>query len=428
MVKNKNIRDYALVIFMLIVVVSFIVYQFIPTYNGSIKKEVKRVQINEKNMERDNTNKIANKDILQTEDIKPEINEENKEELIDKSDIYINNLELILIDAFDKMNNGFKDFEDIDMLDITNNITNLIIDLNEEQEKYKNVLSKVIKYDLLTLIKSYDEFEKIGNNKRDRIVLFISIFLKSVKENNLIQDLLSDKKLLHRYLSFDFYKIIDYEIEKAYEFIPILFYLKILLNHSQLFEKNDIFDNFVVKLEGLKDLTNTNFIQNLILKLHFVTERIKINIYWTEEDKLDPDDRGEYLGIDVKLYKNLGIEFLIFPDVLGENLWLKELINADNNAIELKYLWIEEESLDKTNSKITLFFNERLSKFFVIFGDINDLLRNLGNNFLDKLIHKRIQSLRNSMTEIVISKDYQSIELFKEFSDFLKKRISKVID
>ncbi len=428
MVKNKNIRDFALVIFMLIVVIAFVVYQFIP--GGKENKRVIEVKTEKKES---NQREMGDISFYKTENKVKQSIENNNENVLekkeeDKSYLYVNELEVMLIDIFDKLSSAKIEFKDIKLEKIDQNLEKLLSNLNEEQLIYKKSLKKIKKFDLITLLRSYREFENIGSSKSDRFVLFLSVFLKGICESNLIEDLMIDKRLLIKYLNFDFYEMIDFEVEKPYQFIPIFFYLRLIISHSQLFNKNELLDRFIIKLESLKDLTNTGFIQNLILRLYYVSERVKVNISWVEEDQLDPDDKGEYVGVNVRLYKNLGLEFLVFPDVLGENQWLKELINADNNSIEIKYLWIEQEKLEKNNTKITLFFNKKISQFFVLFDDINNYLRTLKHGFLDRLVYKRIQKLRNSMNEVVISKDYQSTKLFSAFSVFLKNRISKIID
>ena len=428
MVKNKNIRDFALVIFMLVVVIAFVVYQFIPSGNEHkrvVETKTEKNETKKENKSEISLNKTENKVKQSIENNKKDVMQEKE---VDKSYLFINELELILINAFDKLNSAKIEFNDINLEKIDENMEKLLSNLNNEQLMYKEGLIKINKYDLITLLRNYKEFNNVGNNKSERFILFLSVFLKNICKNNLINDLMVDKKLLTKYLNFDFYEMINFEVEKPYQFIPVLFYLRLIVNHSQLFKKNELVDRFVVKLEGLKDLTSTGFIQNLILRLHYVSERIKVNISWLEEDKLDPDDKGEYIGVNVRLYKNLGLEFLVFPDVLGENKWIKELINADKNSIEIKYLWIEQEELEKNSTKITLFFNKKISQFFILFGDINNYLRKLKQDFLDRLVYKRIQKLRNSMNEVVISKDYQNTKLFSAFSIFLKSRISKIID
>jgi len=264
MVKNKNIRDFALVIFMLIVVIAFVVYQFIPSSkenNKVIETKTEKSETKKENKNEISLNKTEKKAEQDIENTKQDV-EEKKEE--DKSYLYVNELEVILIDTFDKLSLGKKEFKDIKIEKIDENIEKLLSVLNDEQIKYKEDLMKVRKFDLITLLRNYREFDNIGNNKTERFVLFLSVFFKSIFENNLINALMTDKKLLTKYLNFDFYKMIDFEVEKPYQFIPVLFYLKLIINHSHLFYKNDLLDRFIIKLESLKDLTNTGFIQNLI--------------------------------------------------------------------------------------------------------------------------------------------------------------------
>lgn len=257
--------------------------------------------------------------------------------------------------------------------------------------------------------------------------IFLALFLVKIQEEGI------EKKLaelpgseFEKMIRLDCSRLLNNEIEKDYQLIPVLFYFKAFLNRLSLYPNEDNAGFFKEKIKDLRDLSPGKYLIKIEELLGFSKEMEKYRLEWIEYDSISPNDKQTYTNLNLKTYNFLKQQYLLFPDRenRANNRWIKELCKADSGDIELVLLNIQNENPSKH-----LLFNEKIlytprnAQFIVLLKAYN---ANGDNGFTDRIMTKRIADFHENFTVITFARGQMTgKESFKKeldrFGDYLKK-------
>lgn len=408
--KDKEKRDTALLIVMGLITIAFLLYIFIPAGSEKeIEKPVKTGNGNQKNQQK----KIEKKTPVNEPPPTEEKNDEKKhfcDLLNEKLEYELNSIYLgILVsnDPFenfwvDTLEKVFDDFED-------------------------DTLSKFRKfsfYDLddITSLPIPPEF-----NDTLKFNLLVSLVLIKMKEEGISEKFETiPNNELRKTINFDFYGLINNEVQKDYQLMPVLFYYTVLMKRLHIYPEIDGFRFFKSRIGHIRDLTPGKYLIRLKESLCFSASLGKYRIQWEEHDSIGANDNRVYGNLSLKTFTFLRQDYLIFPDLDNpeNNLWIKELREADSGEIELIDLHITGEDHSNPLEVKKIYYAPVSSRFVVLLKEYEP---GKDDGYLNAIVTKRMTDFHKSLREIDFSLpvDKEGKKAFKtqldKFGNYLKK-------
>ena len=325
MFKSKKNRDSALLIFMALVMVGFLLYLFFPSSSGS-----------------ENNRKIPVKKL------KSGGQTAQKNEVVEQEESLFTNIRIILREYFNGVNTGDRTISEIPVDKIQKELRRSL------EKNYSAEIERALKYRLRDIERALDVFKDSELSDHDKFDLYISLFLIRTGGEDIIGRSLNftsdEVKLL---LNLKHYSFINNEATENYHSIPIIIYADILIKKADIFLPGEEVMLFSQKLSDIGDISPMQHINSLKDIFSFSKEFRKFSFSWVEKDALDPDDKGEYKNIGVRRRSSFKLHYLIFPDPGdgGDYTWLKDLVqvkyseNQKKTTILLKIsIWIYGET------------------------------------------------------------------------------------
>jgi len=340
MFKSKKNRDSALLIFMALVMVVFLLYLFFPSASENDKNgnvPVKKVKSGRSHVE--------------------------KQKLIKEDKSSFANLREIFRGYFNSVNTG-------DRI-----ITNIPADKIDEElrrlfgEKYSEEIGRALKYRLRDLDRAIDVFKDTELSDRDKFDLYTALFLiRAFGEDIIGRSLNFTLGEIKELLNLKHYSFINNEATENYQTIPVIIYADILIKKVDIFQPGEDIAIFSKMVDKIGDITPMQHINSLKDIFSFSKELRKFSFSWVEKDALDPDDKGEYKNISIRRRKSFKLQYLLFPDPEkgGDNTWIRDLVNADNGSIELADLKIADETPGENFSAKSIIYSAGTSRFIIV--------------------------------------------------------------
>lgn len=382
MFKSKKNRDSALLIFMALVMVAFLLYLFFPTGpedNGKEKPPVKKIR---------------------KEVPRPEKDKEATEE---KTDLF-KDLRIIFRDYFSGINTG-----DITLGDIPRQT------IEEELRKslatqYEDLIHRALKYRLQDMDRAMDVFEGSDLSGPDRFDLYTALFLVRASAEDITGRCLnftSDEVV--SLLNLKYYSLIGNEAAENYQTLPVLIFADMLVKRADIFSPGEDVINFARQVSAVGDISPMQHINSVKDIFTFSRELRKFSFNWVEKDGLDPDDKGEYRNISVRRRRSFKLHYLLFPDPekSGDLTWLRDLMNADGGSIELAEMGAADETPGENYSARSIIYSEGTPRFVLVMDSpsfvtergyiailLNEKMKRLNKeniviNFAEKLYSKK---------------------------------------
>ncbi len=340
MFKSKKNRDSALLIFMALVMVAFLLYLFFPSSseNGKNGKvPVKKIKSWKSHVQ--------------------------KQELIKEEKSSFTSLREIFRGYFNGVNTGDRTITDIPADKIDEELRRLL------GEKHSEEIEKALKYRLRDLDRAIDVFKDSELSDRDKFDLYTALFLIRASGEDIIgRSLNFTSEEIKALLNLKHYSLINNEATENYHTIPVIIYANILIKKADIFQPGDDIAVFSKKVSKIGDISPMQHINSLKDIFSFSTELRKFSFSWVEKDALDPDDKGEYKNISVRRRRSFKLQYLLFPDpgIGGDNAWIKDLVNADNGSIELADLKIADETPGENFSAKSIIYSAGTSRFVIV--------------------------------------------------------------
>ena len=398
MFKSKKNRDSALLIFMGLVLILFLIYLFFPA--GDREKSVELTDRSQKKKKVLTENPISNE--IQTG------------EIVETPEKFLKDVKNELISIQEVIASGDSPFfpPPADSLE----------ELFRSEKKWdtKRSFDKILKFRFRDVGKIFDvDFpEKVENSAKFDI--YIALFLISAN-NEMINAGSADWTLeeLSNNTNFKPYSLINFEVQEDYQTIPLYFYTALYVKKDPVFPPPEEIRHFFKQLDIIRDLSPGQTV-NSIKTLSVYSEEIKnFSIFWKEYDPLDPDDTGIYRGVKTTVQKWIKYKFIIYPGN-SDLAWIKHLVTSDRGEFELEDLEISEEIAGEKRIARNIFYSKNLSKFIVI---IDDPVIFSVNGQVDRIFKSRIEEIKKSFIRIDMLDRYRDKKKFKnqllEFGKYL---------
>ncbi|MGD2092406.1 MAG: hypothetical protein PVH61_39935 [Candidatus Aminicenantes bacterium] len=406
MFKRKESRDTVLLVFMAVVTLAFLLYMFLPSGKGK-----------EKTNDKKNKNSITNKIKKSPGELKlPEETEPTEISILEAfSEKIVAQLNSVFADIM-KSEDPFRHYN-------TESLKTLL--LNSEN----NLVEKLYKFSFFDLNdiarlkfpESYSDSLKFN--------LFVALFLIKIQEEFIEEAFLSLPKVeVEKLVDFDIYGLLDFEIEKDYQLIPVLFYFKHLVLGLNLYPGEDVTLFFKEGIENLRDLSDSKCLVKIKELLAFSQRKEKFRIEWVEEDGILADDKKVYKNLSLKIFNFLKQDYLIFPDAENNenNRWIKELCKADPGNIELELLSIQNEDPSQQSRMHKIVYTPINAQFVVL---LNGHTPTRVEEFLHRMVVKRKEDFLKNFTIIDFSLQDTNPKVFRkkldQFGDHLKNNTCK---
>ncbi|UCH96183.1 MAG: hypothetical protein JSV88_04820 [Candidatus Aminicenantes bacterium] len=406
MLKSKESRDTLLLAFMALIVIGFLLYLFLPLRNGKEKtNNDKNKTPPPKEMKR---KPVKIKLPIETEPTEESILEEFNKKIEDQLDILCTGM----LESETPFHNY--DFQGLKTL--------LLGSKNSIVEK----LYKYSFFDLNDIAgskfpESYSDSLKFN--------LFLSLFLIKVKEEFIEEAFASLPQIqLEKLVDFAIYRLLDNEIEKNYQSLPLLFYFKHLIRQLNLYPAEDITRFFKKGIKSLRDLSTGKYLVKIQELLGFSQRKEKHRIEWIEEDGIFGDDEKTYRNLNLKIFNFLKQDYLVFPDAENSenNIWIQELCKSDSGDIELEFLNIQNEDPSRPLNIHKIVYTPISAQFIVL---LNEYSPGMTDEWLNRIVVKRMADFHKNFTIIDFSWRDTNPKLFKQelkkFGNHLKKNIPK---
>lgn len=379
--KSKEKRDTALLIVMAVITIAFLLYIFIPTSQGSAKKSGDTDK-NSEQIQPPDENETTGEDSTPA-DKKEDGNE--KQRLYDQLNVKIEAELSAVYMGILITNDPFENFW----------VESLKKVFDDFKDDTLNKFQKISFYDLndipaLPFPAEYSDSLKLN--------LLLSLFLIKMKEERIVKNFetLPDNDL-KKIINFDFYRLVNDEVQKDYQLMPVLFYYTVLMKRLHIYPEIDCFRSFKSRLEHIRDLTPAKYVTRMRELLRFSLSITGYRVQWIEHDPIDADDNRVYTNRTFKTFTFLRQRYLVFPDpdTPENNLWIKELCEADSGDIELSDLSIISE--DPANpAEIEKIFYTPVSSRFVVLLKGYEPVRDDG--YLNAIAVKQIGCFHKSVT------------------------------
>ncbi|MEN8154728.1 MAG: hypothetical protein ABFR75_11980 [Acidobacteriota bacterium] len=388
MFTSKKNRDSALLIFMALVMVGFLLYIFFPSGPGS-----------------ENKNKVPVKKIKSGKSLV------QKKDLVEQSKNSFTALREIFRGYFNGVNTGDRTITDIPSDKIEAELRRLL------ELEYPEEIGRAMKYRLRDLDRAIDVFKDSELPDIDKFDLYIALFLmRSAREDIIGRSLnftLDETKSL---LNLKYYSLINNEATENYHAIPVIIYADILIKKADIFLPGEDVIAFSKMLSEIGDISPMQHINSLKDIFYFSKELRKFSFSWVEKDALDPDDKGEYKNIAVRRRRAFKLHYLVFPDPGkgGDNTWLKDLVNADSGSIELSAMKIADETPGENYSAKSIIYSTGTSRFIIVM-DSPSFVSERG--YIAIMLNERMNRINSDNLVINFAEKLYSK---KEFSEKLK--------
>ena len=408
--KDKEKRDTALLIAMGLVTIAFLLYIFIPTGPGKpIEKPVSTDNGNPKQQQEKIEKKTPVTPTPPTEEKKDE-KKQFCDLLNEKLEYELNSIYLGILVSNDPFENFW--------------VETLQKVFDDFKDDTLNKLRKFSFYDLhdIPSLPIPPEF-----NDTLKFNLLESLLLIKMKEEGIAKKFENiPNNELRKTINFDFYGLINNEVQKDYQLMPILFYYTVLMKRLHIYPEIDGFRFFKSRIGHIRDLTPGKYLIRLKESLSFSASLGKYRIQWEEYDPIGANDKRVYGNLSLKTFTFLRQDYLVFPDLDNpeNNLWIKELREADSGEIELIEFDITGEDPSKPREVKKIYYAPVSSRFVVLLKEYEP-----GNDdgYLNAMVTKRMTDFHKSLREIDFSLpvDKEGKKAFKmqldEFGKYLKK-------
>lgn len=263
--------------------------------------------------------------------------------------------------------------------------------------------------------------------------IFLSMFLIKLEEERVAKKLLEfPGKEFEEIINIDSYQLINNEVQEDYQLIPVLFYFNMLMKRLPIYPAEDKARFFKEKIKPLRDLTGVKYLVQIRERLRFSQSTGQFRLQWVEHDPVVADDKKLYRHLNFKTFDFLGQKYLIFPDpeIPDNNLWIKELCEADSRGIELKELRIMSEDPAHPLTIKKIYYTSIYSRFVVILKEYvyKPVPVELGG-FLNAMMKNRMADFHKYLTciDFLKGEDEEGKEIFKkqlnQFGNYLKENI-----
>ncbi len=340
MFKSKKNRDSALLIFMALVIVAFLLYLFFPSKGKTEGKEKNPVS---------HIKKIPK----QISDNKVEVVEENKfAELRDLLKTY-----------FNEVNTGDRVISRIPSEKLEEVLRSVLM------EKFSEEIGRSLKYRLRDIDRALDVFKDSEISDIEKFDMYIALFLiKAANEDIIGRSINFTIDEIKSLLNLKHYKLINNEATENYQTIPVIIYADMIVNKTDIFSPGKgviFFSKILTHIGDISPMQHINSIKDIF---DISAEIRRFSFSWVEKDALDPDDKGNYKNVPVKRRRFFKLQYLIFPDPGkgGDLTWLKELVNADNGVIELSDIKVADETPGENYSAKSIIYSESTSRFIFV--------------------------------------------------------------
>ncbi|MCP4150068.1 MAG: hypothetical protein GY757_20140 [bacterium] len=411
MLKTKEKRDLALLVFMGVVTAAFLLYIFIPSGAPPPKKEDSPVVIEE---EPAAVEKQPKKEPPPY--VPPQVKEKKGQLFSQLNKIIQHELNRIYLSIMDSEH----PFESIPV----NTLKKTLSAFNND------TLNKFFRFgfnDLNEALKLPFPDECSGAFKFN---VFLSLFVIKLQEEH-IKNKIADlpKSEYEKNIRFDYFLLINNEIQKDYQIMPILFYFSVMMNRIDVYPPEDPLFSFMEKIKPIKDLSNSRQLTQLRELFQFSAPREGYRVNWVEHDGIGSDDKKEYTNLRLRTCTFLQQKYLVFPDTGNDanNLWLKDLLKSDSGNIELKALsFMNEEPSVKLRTR-TILYPMVNSQFIVL---LKDYRNGKCDKFLDSIVTKRFIQFNSNLTAVNFTGPLFEPKLLKQqldtFGNYLKKKKVKM--
>ena len=404
--KNKEKRDTALLIFMAAIMIAFLVYVFVP-FGSSGKK----------------TNEKANK----TEQKKPP-KKENK--IVKESPP----LEEPVEETIDLLPTGLNEKIEAEL----NSLYLSIMMSKEPFENYRTeALRKVLdecKNDTLSRLckfSFYDLNEMVSMSLPEeysdslRFNLFLSLFLIKLDEEGVVKKTAAlPPAELEKMVNLDFYSLVGNEVQQDFQVTPVLFYFTMMVKRLPVYPVKDSLLIFKEKIRPVRDLTEAKYLVRIREFLRFSDTRVRFRVQWKEHDAIGADDKKVYGNLNLKVHDFLNQSYLVFPDPrnIANNAWIDDLCDADSGDIELTVLNIMSEEPSNPLQMVKILYSPIDSQFVALLKEFSP---GKTAGFLNMVVKNRIDDFQENLTIIDFSAADEDNRVFKaqldQFGNYLKK-------
>lgn len=401
--KNKEKRDTALLIFMGAIMIAFLIYIFVPFGPAEKKKTNKANKTGQKKTQK-TVKKPPVKDTPPVEEkdaqLPPGLDEKIKNEL--------NSLYLSIMMSKEP----FENYR-------TEALQNV---LDECKNDTLNRLYKFSFYDLNEMV-SMPLPEEYCDSLR--INLFLSLFLIKLKEEGIVKKVESlPIPECEKMINLDFYELVGNEVQQDFQLTPVLFYFTMIVKRLPVYPVKDSLRLFKEKIKPVRDLTEAKYLVRIREFLRFSDTRVRFRVQWREHDAIGADDKKVYGNLNLKVHNFLNQYYLVFPDPrnIANNAWIDDLCGADSGDIELAVLNIMSEEPSNPLQVGKILYSPISSRFVVLLREFHPA--NTGG-FLNAVVKKRIADFQKNLTIIDFSTAADNEKAFKaqldQFGNYLKK-------
>lgn len=416
--KSKEKRDTALLIVMAVITILFLLYIFIPSGSGNGKEERKTREPDDQKQQE----KIEKKQPVK-EEPPPQLEDEEKKRLCDELN---RKLEQELKMVSHNIITSDTPFENLWLKGLKDILA----------EFKSDILNKFYKFsfydlnDIVTLSFPCDPDDPLKFN------IFLSMFLIKLEEEGVAKKLQAfSGKEFEEIINIDSYQLINNEIQEDCQLLPVLFYFNLLMKRLPIYPAEDGAHFFKEKIKTLRDLTAVKFLVQVRELLRFSQSRGQFRLHWVEYDPIVADDKKDYRHLNFKIFNFLGQKYLIFPDpgTPANNLWIKELCEADSRDIELKDFRIMSEDPAHPLYIKKIYYSPINSRFVVVLQEheYKPVPAELGG-FLNAMVMKRMADFHKNLTciDFLKGEHKEGKEIFKkqlnQFGIYLKE--NKITD
>ncbi len=384
MLKSKKNRDSALLIFMALVTIIFLLYIFFPS--GEKKPD-----------KGDNIRNKKNSDLQST----PDINVEGSETIFSE-------IRSLLKTYFMEISTGDRSLLLIPDEELEGHL------LSKVKGEQLKIIEKSLKFRFRDLGQALDSFKYLNYSDKEKFDLYISLFLIRIKREGIIEraeNYSSDEAV--KILDLDPYTFIGNEVDENYRSIPIIIFSEILIKRTDIFSPGNDIKIFLMKLSPISDISSMQYVNSLKDILNISSEERKFSFGWVEKDPFDPDDKGIYKNVNIIRRGFFNQKYINFPGVQSSNamVWIRDLLRADSGTIELKSLKITDETPGENYSARSIVYSETTSRFTIIMDSPSVVTE---NGIIALMINEKMRRLKNENTIINFSEKLYSKKDFEK--------------
>lgn len=403
MFKNKEIRDNVLLITMALITIAFLVYVFFPSGEKEPSAQGKQ------------DSKPPIKSTTQKKPLRilpiPEQGVDKKvlEELHRK-------IEQELVDIYLAILASASPFEDYQVDGLQKVL----------QESENEILKKYAKFSFFDLQEILNIEFPPAYHQALKFNIFLAMFLIKIHEEGAVPRLQElTKREFEKEVNFKIYDLINQEIERDYQAIPLIFYFRLLLDRLNIYPLEDSVGFFRQKTENIMDLSFSKHLIKIKELLSFSLDTDRYRIEWVEHDGIGADDREVYTGLSLKTHHFFKQGYLIFPAPgKRNNTWIKELCAADAGDIELRELKIINENPPQNLKIKKLLYTPLNSQFIVILDEYKGMTE---APFINRLVLNKLRDFHKNFIVLDFSDDMVKEESFQDelerFGNYLKKNL-----